>query len=338
MSITTLDNFSHISGKVWLDQGDGLFDPLEDVPLSNLLVELYDSVSNQLIQTTNTHTSGHFIFIRIPKGEYYIRYYKPPILIHTLFILKGTGTSQILSTDSTYGQSDCFILDTEPILFRDAPLIKRSTSIKGIVFEDANWNGLADAGEARLSHLPIKVIQGSHTSTIYTNSQGIYTYTLIDSSPVMLTFPSRRGFTFACDSQFPTRTDRQLTFTTIPSDPHTYTPTVLSCNCAYLPNRLSLSGHLLLEESSTLSPLSDITIKAFNMHDQLMGATRTTQEGLFKFDNLSQGTYSLHFSLPQGYFLVSSSLPMFIDTQHALLKINLGISSLDSLSLIVHTK
>ncbi len=99
---------SAIGDRVWFDENkDGVQNANEVTPIANVIVKLYDSVTNALISTDTTDANGNYLFTKIPAGNYYIVFEKP---------ISYTGSPQIPNTtdgsdaDALTGRTQNFTL------------------------------------------------------------------------------------------------------------------------------------------------------------------------------------------------------------------------------------
>jgi hypothetical protein len=100
-------NLAAVGGFVWNDlNGNGLQDAGEP-GIAGVVVSLY-TATNQLVATTTTDPTGHYLFTNLAPGQYYIQFTLPP---NYAFTQPYQGNDALNShADQTTGQTELFTL------------------------------------------------------------------------------------------------------------------------------------------------------------------------------------------------------------------------------------
>ena len=177
--IVTVGSPASLSGVVYHDLNlDGTQDPGE-AGLGAVRIDLYDSTGTTLIASVNTAADGSYSFTNITPGDY--------LVVETdLAGYVSTTPNNVTATVTAGGSAT--------VNFGDYQLSNSAlSSINGTVFDDANANGLQDAGEADLSGVTVELRNnnGAVVATTTTNASGAYsflnlaagTYTVTETDP-----------------------------------------------------------------------------------------------------------------------------------------------------------
>ncbi|MDQ2692543.1 MAG: sortase, partial [Chloroflexota bacterium] len=154
-----------ISGVVFHDADLNGAQGAGEAGIGSVRVELYDNTGTTLIGFANTTAGGSYSFTNLPPGNYLVREIDPAGYVSTT--ANDVTTSLIAGGSST-------------VNFGDYRLSNSSvSSIAGIVFDDANANGVQDSGEAPLSGVTIQLRNnsGAVVATTTTTAAGAYGFT-----------------------------------------------------------------------------------------------------------------------------------------------------------------
>ncbi len=182
-----------ITGAVFNDaSGNGIIDPGEG-PLAGVTVSLRDAASN-LIATTFTSVAGTFAFVGLANGSYTLVETDPPGFV-SVASTPGVGgqvvdanTIRVTTIDGIVTYAGNTFLDRQV-----APPTPGPNTISGLVVNDANANGVPDAGEAPLAGAVITLQNsvGQLIASAATGPDGSFvfgnladgTYTLVETDP-----------------------------------------------------------------------------------------------------------------------------------------------------------
>ena len=166
---------SSISGYVYDDaNGNGVHDSGE-AAISGVTVYLLDANGNTT-GTTVTDTNGYYEFTGLAPGTYGVHEVQPAGYLDGADLVGSaggtlSGTDSIVSIVLTPGADGTHydFLEIKP------------SSISGYVYEDTNYNGQHDSGEAAIAGVTIHLLDssGNIVGTTTTNSIGYYEFTVL---------------------------------------------------------------------------------------------------------------------------------------------------------------
>ncbi len=164
---------------VWHDKnGNGIQDD-GDSGIRGIVVKLFDCSGIEKSSTT-TNSSGKYQFNDVMPGNYYVQFFAPTGFLFTAKN-SGSNSSKDSDADPLTGKTDCFSIDPgENDMTWDAGLSECATGAKicGIVFNDANANGVKDAGEVGIANVIMKLwgTSANLIATTLTDAQGRYEF------------------------------------------------------------------------------------------------------------------------------------------------------------------
>ena len=132
--------------------------------IGSVRVELYDSTGTTLIASLNTTAGGSYSFTDLPPGDYLV-------LEIDLAGYVSTTPNSVPATVSAGGSAT--------VNFGDYRLpASTNSSISGVVFDDANANGIQDAGELPLAGVTLELQNnvGTVIATTTTSASGAYSF------------------------------------------------------------------------------------------------------------------------------------------------------------------
>jgi len=145
-------------------------------------VDLYDSTGTTLIASMTTTAGGAYSFTNLPPGDY--------VVVETDLAGYVSTTPNMVSAAVSAG-------GTATVNFGDYKIPSSTlSSINGIVFNDANANGIQDPGETPLSGVTIQLRDntGAVIATTTTNASGGYSFTNLPAGTYMVTEIDPPGF------------------------------------------------------------------------------------------------------------------------------------------------
>ncbi len=173
-----------VSDRMWNDaDGDGTLDANED-GLGGVTVNLLDSLG-RIVATVTTNADGTFSFTGVPNGTY------------TIAVSDNTGV-----LNGTYGTTVAGTTSTKAVTVSSADVVatsfgyNQSGLVGGVLWSDANGNGVRDTGEVALAGVPIELrngicTPGSTCPTTTTAADGAYQFVGVStgSYTVVVTTP-----------------------------------------------------------------------------------------------------------------------------------------------------
>ncbi|WP_449224078.1 MSCRAMM family protein [Aporhodopirellula rubra] len=310
-----------IGGFVYLaapgEDCDGDHDDGDSTPLTGVEIRLIDE-SGKTIATTYTGADGGYRFQDLHAGIYSvveitpeglidggahpgdIRTLASSVLVSIGSAVDGGRISHVQLPSGGYGESYNFC--------EAAP-----GSIAGQVYHDRDNDGVRDSGEEAIGNVSLDLVDSTGTviATTQTNSQGQYlfdklppdTYTVVETQPA--------GYIDGKDSVGSIGGTRSGS---LGNDNDSLVDIVLrqglhGANYDFGERQVaSISGrvHVDLDEDCELDPnemtLAGVVIELKDSTGKTVATTQTDALGVYRFDNLLPGTYSVVEQQPAGYF------------------------------------
>lgn len=143
---------------VWFDANQNGIQDAGESGIAGITVKLYDCNDN-LISTTTTNSQGQYLFSDLLPGNYYVKFLAPT---GYLFTIKDAGSNDQKDSDADplTGKTACFTLSAgQNDLSWDAGLSECVVGYKvcGVVFNDANGNGIQDPDEVGIENVVVKL-------------------------------------------------------------------------------------------------------------------------------------------------------------------------------------
>ena len=318
---------------VWYDV-DGFGDQSNsELPVQNMTVNLYDSADN-LVDSTTTDATGHYLFDPLPAGQYYLVFDKATITgtdpltnaavnpaDWTFTALNATGNPQTDSDVNGAGRTVVTVLEAgERDLSWDAG-IKPYTppvdpvSVGDYVWEDLNSNGVQDGNEQGIENVRVDLIENGFPShTTYTNSTGYYQFDNLErntSIQIRFTPPAGTALTSvdqggddAQDSDADPISGDTVQFTLNPTVATTGSDTLdPTWDAGIINTTLSLGNQVWLDSNKDgLYSVGEPTLAGLtvNLLGDATASTTTDSKGRYLFTGLAAGTYQVEVEIPEG--------------------------------------
>ncbi len=301
-----------LSGKVWNDtNGDCIYEPETDIPLSGVQIDLLDN-QGRVVVTTTTDAGGNYKFKNLTPGNYSVFEHQPVGFLEGMDLLGTVGGATV----GTHGGTDLLgqiALGTGAAGINYDFCEELPASLSGIVWNDTNGDCIYEPEtDIPLSGVQIDLLNaGGHVvATTTTDANGNYkfenlvpgTYNVFEHQPT--------GFLEGMDMV------GTVGGVTVGSHGATdlLSQIVLGPGaagidydfCEELP--ASLSGKVWNDtngdcvfKSETDIPLSGVQIDLLNAGGHVIATTKTDAQGNYEFENLVPGTYSVFEHQPSGF-------------------------------------
>ncbi len=306
-----------IGDRVWLDKnGNGIQDSGE-VGLDGVIVQLYNS-GGTLLGSTTTASGGKYLFDHLFPGSYYVKV-TPPSGYRLTAQDQGSNDALDSDADPTTGQmATTTLTEGEHDLTWDAGLYKPS-AIGNFVWEDVNGNGIQDPQEAGIGNVTVK-LHGAGPDGIFgngddvslgthTDANGFYTFSNLAPGKYYLEFVPPSGWAITLkdqgtDDNKDSDASRTTTFTdqtTLISgetdnswDAGLYRP-------ASIGDFTWVDSNANKNYDSGESPLPGVTLTLYDASGHVVTSTLSNSSGIYTFDNLLPGVYTVKATVPSGY-------------------------------------
>ncbi len=175
---------SEVGGFVWDDSNNnGIQDPGEE-GLVGVDIGLY-TCTDELVRTTSTDETGHYVFDGLNPGQYKICVENPASgMVPTLQSTDPNGS--VVMAD---GCSACFeLLDDTVLDNMDVGLVMGAGDIRGNVWLDLNNNGIQDPGEGGIGgvRLSLQDCMGNVIAETVTDEDGSYVFSAVPAGDYVI--------------------------------------------------------------------------------------------------------------------------------------------------------
>lgn len=204
-----------IGGRYFCDENRDDVDNSEP-GVAGALVELLDAAGN-VIDTTFTDSNGDYCFENVAEGTYSVRFQDPDAVaggneVGKTFVAPNAGTDDEVDSDvENNGTTAQFTLGAGEIKKNvDAGIEKLPAGLGDFVFNDANRNGVQDAGEVGIDGAEVKLLadldnDGEIDDVVATTTtgdnpneagvqQGYYEFTGLEAGDYKVMFVQPDGF------------------------------------------------------------------------------------------------------------------------------------------------
>ena len=146
-------------------------------------MDLYDSTGTTLIASVITGAGGSYSFTNLPAGDYVVIETDPAGYV-------STTPNSVPATVSAGGSATVNFGDYQTLLTQHYP------TSHGVVYNDANGNGILDSGETPLSGVTVELKNnvGTVIATTTTNSSGGYSFNNLVSGTYIVTETDPPGY------------------------------------------------------------------------------------------------------------------------------------------------
>ncbi len=325
---------SGFGDRVWNDlDHDGRQDPGEP-GIAGVLVEVYKSTT--LKASTTTNASGYYFITASTNGANHTIRFTLPSAAWTFSpgnvddvspfnegIVADTKDSDAVSVVGLVGSTADFIAHTSRLEnYWDAGMYQlvAPVTIGDFVWNDANGNGVQDAGEQGLSGVLVELMDSTGTSvlqSVTTGASGAYSFTPVAGTYVIRF--TKAGYAFSPTGQGTTATD---------SNPDRVTGKTATITLAAGQSDLTIDAGLYqttsvgdfvwldadgdgIQDAGETAGVAGVTVDLYDSTDTtpVPGTTTVTTDGTgaYSFANLAPGTYTVRFGAPGGYHFTAAA-------------------------------
>jgi len=301
-----------ISDFVWYDDDqDGIQDPGE-AGVSGVVVHLY-TCAGTLQATTTTDAGGHYAFIDLVPGDYYIQFFLPDG--HVFSPPNQGGEAQDSDADQTTGETDCTtLLEGENDVTWDAgiyvPDVEENASIGDRVWYDDDEDGIQDPGESGVEDVTVNLMSCAHAplATTTTDADGLYRFDDLEPELYMLEFILPDDHVFSPRDQGSEASDSDVN----PDNGFTVCTVLesgevdLTWDAGIFVPRAALGDRVwndfnrngLQDDGEPGMPNIVVYLEDAG---GILATTTTDASGLYRFEGLVPGSYHVRFGLPFAY-------------------------------------
>ncbi|HDH4775658.1 TPA: carboxypeptidase regulatory-like domain-containing protein, partial [Staphylococcus aureus] len=289
----------NLGNYVWEDTNkDGKQDSTEK-GISGVTVTLKNE-NGEVLQTTKTDKDGKYQFTGLENGTYKVEFETPSGYTPTQV---GSGTDEGIDSNGTSTTGVIKDKDNDTI---DSGFYKPTYNLGDYVWEDTNKNGVQDKDEKGISGVTVTLKDENDKvlKTVTTDENGKYQFTDLNNGTYKVEFETPSGYTpTSVTSGNDTEKDSNgLTTTGVIKDADNMTLD----SGFYKTPKYSLGDYVWYDsnkdgkQDSTEKGIKDVKGTLLNEKGEVIGTTKTDENGKYRFDNLDSGKYKVIFEKPAG--------------------------------------
>ncbi|HDA7752162.1 TPA: carboxypeptidase regulatory-like domain-containing protein, partial [Staphylococcus aureus] len=289
----------NLGNYVWEDTNkDGKQDSTEK-GISGVTVTLKNE-NGEVLQTTKTDKDGKYQFTGLENGTYKVEFETPSGYTPTQV---GSGTDEGIDSNGTSTTGVIKDKDNDTI---DSGFYKPTYNLGDYVWEDTNKNGVQDKDEKGISGVTVTLKDENDKvlKTVTTDENGKYQFTDLNNGTYKVEFETPSGYTpTSVTSGNDTEKDSNgLTTTGVIKDADNMTLD----SGFYKTPKYSLGDYVWYDsnkdgkQDSTEKGIKDVKVTLLNEKGEVIGTTKTDENGKYRFDNLDSGKYKVIFEKHAG--------------------------------------
>ncbi|NFY25404.1 YSIRK-type signal peptide-containing protein, partial [Staphylococcus aureus] len=278
----------NLGNYVWEDTNkDGKQDSTEK-GISGVTVTLKNE-NGEVLQTTKTDKDGKYQFTGLENGTYKVEFETPSGYTPTQV---GSGTDEGIDSNGTSTTGVIKDKDNDTI---DSGFYKPTYNLGDYVWEDTNKNGVQDKDEKGISGVTVTLKDENDKvlKTVTTDEKGKYQFTDLNNGTYKVEFETPSGYTpTSVTSGNDTEKDSNgLTTTGVIKDADNMTLD----SGFYKTPKYSLGDYVWYDsnkdgkQDSTEKGIKDVKVTLLNEKGEVIGTTKTDENGKYRFDNLDSG-------------------------------------------------
>ncbi|CAA6806722.1 MAG: Unknown protein [uncultured Sulfurovum sp.] len=305
-----------IGDYVWLDSNKNGLQDATELALENITVKLFDK-NKKLIMSTQTDSTGNYLFKEILRGEYYVEFVVPNGYTVTL---KEVGEDRTKDSNAnTNGKTSLFTLaEGANDVSIDLGLYPTLTNLGDRVFLDVNSNGIQDADEKLgVPNVRVKLYTENNKfiTETKTTSTGQYLfrnlvprnyYVIFEIPKSYKVSPQNQGANESADSDANSDGKTEI-ITLIGGQDNKAIDMGLHQEEIKVGDKVFYDSNKNGIQDQGETGVGNVAVSLYNTKkDVPIATTRTTASGIYIFDNVVAGEYYIIFNPPVGYTVTKS--------------------------------
>jgi hypothetical protein len=289
-------NTGSVGDRVWLDtNGNGAQDAGE-AGINGVTVQLLDG-SNNVVGTTTTSGDGNYTFNNLAAGTYTVKIVAAtlPAGVAETYDLDGVASANQATFSLAAGQNRTDV----DFGYRN------SGSVGDRVWNDANGNGVQDAGEPGINGVTVQLLNSSNSvvGTTTTSGDGNYTFNNLAAGTYTVKvsgLPAGTAETYDLDG---VATANQATFSLTAGQSRTDVDFGYR-NTGSIGDRVWNDANSNGAQDTGEAGINGVTVQLLDSTNSVIATTTTSGDGNYLFANLGPGTYTVKIvasTVPAGY-------------------------------------
>ena len=302
---------------VWLDSNHNGIQDANELPLSGIVVKLFDK-SGKEKASTKTDASGKYNFADVVAGKYYIEFTLPSGYRVTT---QDKGDDSLDSDADTKGKTALFSLsageDKESI---DMGLYPMLVELGNRVWYDANRNGIQDADEKKsVADVTVKLYKegGEFVTETKTRVSGYYAFKNLIAGNYYVVFeapdnykvsPHNVGSNDSDDSDANPTTGKTDIIKLIAGIDNRTVDMGLYQEASKVGDRVWYDANKNGIQDEGENGVGNVTVKLyFAGETEPTEITKTSANGIYLFDNVAPADYYIVFTAPAAYTITEAN-------------------------------
>ncbi|MDT4047322.1 SdrD B-like domain-containing protein, partial [Staphylococcus aureus] len=282
----------NLGNYVWEDTNKNGVQDKDEKGISGVTVTLKNE-NGEVLQTTKTDKDGKYQFTGLENGTYKVEFGTPSGYTPTQV---GSGNDESVDSNGTSTTGVIKDKDNDTI---DSGFYKPTYNLGDYVWEDTNKNGVQDKDEKGISGVTVTLKDENDKvlKTVTTDENGKYQFTDLNNGTYKVEFETPSGYTpTSVTSGNDTEKDSNgLTTTGVIKDADNMTLD----SGFYKTPKYSLGDYVWYDsnkdgkQDSTEKGIKDVKVTLLNEKGEVIGTTKTDENGKYRFDNLDSGKYKV---------------------------------------------
>jgi hypothetical protein len=282
-----------IGDRVWIDDGNGVFEPGEN-GLTNAIVVLRN-LQGTPIATNIVAADGAYLFEDLEPGTYTVTV-TPPANYFATYDLDGLTTPDNTTVTVNYGD-DRRDVDFAYAFVAPDPMIGR---IGDRVWLDANGNGIAESIETGIAGVTVRLLSpaGTQLDVATTDSTGFYEFVNLAGGTYRVVVTPPAGFSPTYDADGTATANNAVVI--LPGGVE-----MLDIDFGYLPPAFACIGDRVWIDANSNGIQNSSEVGLANARVVLLNSTgtpirtnTTSSTGAYLFNNVPAGTYTVVVTAP----------------------------------------
>ncbi|WP_426954437.1 SdrD B-like domain-containing protein [Muricoccus radiodurans] len=262
-----------------------------------------------VVSTTTTDPDGIYSFAGVAPGTYYVQFVAPG---GTVFTARDQGSNEALDSDvnPANGLSGSVVVSSGGTISNVGAGIYTPVTVSGLLFTDADGDGLRSSGEAGIAGQTVRLLNASGTvvATTTTGTGGAYSFTGQPPGGYQVQFVAPNGTVFTAQDQGNSDdNDSDANPATGRTGLITLASGQAQANVSagvYAP--VSLSGVAFTDtdgdgiQGSGETGTAGQTVQLLNSAGAVVATTTTGTGGAYSFTGIAPGTYQVQFAAAAG--------------------------------------
>ena len=318
---TAADQLCTIGDYVWIDMNADGLQGSGDLAADGVTVHLTNADGSQILATTTTDSTGHYLFDHLQAGTYAIQFVG---VDGFNFTTQGVGPDRLLDSDANVGTgltASVTLTAGQSYLGLDAGLVIDGSgsgtlaAVGDYVWLDVDQDGIQDGNESGLIGVTVNLLNslGAVIATDITEADGSYSFVNLQAGTYQVEFVALTGYgrTVAnatgdtADSDADIGTGKTASFTLAAGEVNTTLDAGMYVLPAAIGNFVWLDADRDGIQDSNEAGLGNVTVNLLNSSGGFITSVVTDGSGFYAFNNLTAGTYQVEFVTPTNYGLTT---------------------------------